>query len=333
MLNCAIIGFGGLGKVHFKNISLMDDVNITALCDIKDNAFSIKTDTNIGKDNAEIDISKYVTYADYRELLTKETLDFVIIAVPTYLHAEISIAALEAGVHTFCEKPMARSYPDSQRMLAKAKETGKKLMIGHTLRFYPEYVYLREKITSGEFGHVISANFERLSLTPAWSCPNWFLDYEKSGGAAMDLHIHDVDMIYWLFGFPQSVSSSATHFATKFDSIRTSYSYTDYPGMLITAVGDWGLTAGFGFRMSFFVRFEKAVIEMNPQGFFVYTEKEIIKPELPKKDSYYEEIREFILCITENRTSLINPPEDSADTLKLTLLEIESATKGEKINA
>jgi predicted dehydrogenase len=329
MLRCAIIGFGGLGKMHFRNVVRMDDVQITALCDVEERAFTTKTDTNLGADSSAADVSKYRLYADYKELLAKEKLDFVIAAVPTYLHAEIAIAALEAGVHVFCEKPMARSLAEAQAMLDAAEKSKKRLMIGQCLRFWPEYVYLKEKVVSGEFGRVARADFSRLSLTPRWCWQDWYLDFEKSGGAALDLHVHDADMVNWLFGLPPAVSSAATHLVTKFDSILTKYEYSD---KIVTAVGDWGMAASFGFRMGFSVRFEKAVVEMNPQGFFVHTEQETFKPELPERDAYFEDIREFAVCITENRASGTNPPEASACTLTLAFAEMESAEKGEKIS-
>ncbi|MDR1439097.1 MAG: Gfo/Idh/MocA family oxidoreductase [Clostridiales bacterium] len=273
MLKCGIIGFGGLGKVHFKNLSKMEEeglgVKVAALCDVEESKFTARTATNLGDGAAAADTSRCSLYADAREMLSREALDFAVIAVPTYLHERIAVAALEAGAHVFCEKPMARASAQAQNMLGKAKAAGRLLMIGQCLRYWPEYAKLKSLVESGEYGRVVRADFSRLSAPPKWSWQDWYLDYEKSGGAALDLHVHDIDMVNWLFGAPQSVSSEATHAICKFDSITTRY---QYPGKLVTATADWGLAESFPFGMGFLVRFERATAAMGAQGLRVYGE-------------------------------------------------------------
>ncbi len=273
MLKFAIIGVGSLGKLHFNNATQLEktrgDINLVALCDVEESRFHKQTATNLDVDNAPVDISRYKLYTDVNEMFDKEQLDFVITALPTYIHEKIAVLALEKGLHVFSEKPMAKNLEQCQNMIDKAKENKKLLMIGQCLRYWPEYVKLKEYIDGGEFGKVIRAEFTRYSPTPTWSWQNWLLDAEKSGGAALDMHVHDVDYINYAFGKPISVTSHATNVKSKYDSIFTTYNYGD---KLVTSGCDWGLADKYTFNHAFLVRFEKATVVMNSNGFKVYIE-------------------------------------------------------------
>ena len=113
MLNYAIVGLGGLGKVHFANANelskIYSDVKLVAICDVNEETFTNKTATNLGEDNSERSFSAYNLYTDIKVMLEKEKLDFIISAVPSYLHEEIAIMAMEKGIHVFSEKPIALS--------------------------------------------------------------------------------------------------------------------------------------------------------------------------------------------------------------------------------
>jgi len=328
MLHCGIIGLGGLGKVHFKNLSEMGKkdigVKIVALCDVEEKKITEKVNINLGEDKSEIDPAQYSIYTDAEKMLKNEKLDFVVTALPTYLHADIAVMALDHGLHVFSEKPMALTVEEGQRMLDASKRNGKLLMIGQCLRYWPEYRKLKQIIDDGEFGKVIRAEFSRYSSLPVWSWQNWYLDEKKSGGAALDLHVHDVDTVNWLFGAPASVFSSATHNRAPYDSISTIY---QYPDKTVCTVADWGAHK-LPFSMEFMVRLEQAVVTKDKQGFSIFTKDEILKPEIEKGDAYYNEIFDFIRCINENQPIKTNPPESSMLSLKIALAEKESARAG-----
>ena len=139
MLKFAQIGFGGLGKVHYNNIAAVTEktgeIELAALCDIDENQFKRQTETNLGKNEVSLDFSGIHLYTDYKEMLEKEELDFVITALPTYLHAEVAIYALEKGNHVFSEKPMALRVEDCEAMIEASRRNNVKLMIGQCLRF------------------------------------------------------------------------------------------------------------------------------------------------------------------------------------------------------
>ena len=330
MLKYAIVGFGGLGKVHFsgyEQIKNQVDVELVAFCDVEESAFASKTATNLGADNSgEV---KGNIYYSIEDLLANEQLDFIVSAVPTYLHEEIAVKAMEKGVHVFSEKPMSLTLEACENMIAKAKEKNLKLMVGQCLRFWPEYVKARDIVKSGEYGKVVRADFQRISCTPKWGWQNWFMDTEKSGGAALDLHVHDVDFINFAFGMPNSVTSVATNYVTKYDSMTTTYRYDDF---VVTATGEWGCHDNYPFSVGYFIRMEKATLEFKNGKVALYKEdgtKEDVAVEA--SSAYVNEVVEFARNIINDEVSKINPPEESRNSIRLALAEIESADKGETV--
>lgn len=322
----AIIGFGGIGKCHFNNkedlFKAHPDVELVALCDIDKDKFTTNTSTNLGEDNSTLDLSAYRLYNDLNEMLEKEELDFVVGAIPTFLHDTISAQVMKKGINMFCEKPMALSLEKAQTMLDNAKVNNVKLMIGQCVRYFPEYAMLKDIVDSKKYGNVVKAEFIRLSPTPLWSWNNWYMDPEKSGGAALDLHVHDVDFINYLFGKPKAVTSTATNHVSKHDAITTYYDYGDFAAV---STGDWGLPKTYPFTPAFLVKFEKAAIEMRNGKFTVYTDDEAKELEIPSGSGYALELIDFVNCIKENRESKINPPESTIVTLEIALAEKKSA--------
>ena len=209
MMNYAIIGFGGLGKVHFRNTKELsekvEDIRLVAICDVDESTFTTQRNINISSDQTKLDLTGYNLYTDVEELFEKEKLDFIITALPTYIHEKIAVMAMERGIHVFSEKPMAINAEQAQNMLDKAEENNVKLMIGQCVRYFPHYVILKDIIDSKKYGEVKFAHFIRTSAIPKWSWENWFRDEAKSGGVVLDMHVHDVDYINYVFGKPDSV--------------------------------------------------------------------------------------------------------------------------------
>lgn len=328
MLNFAIIGFGALGKTHFRNVKevtdSVGDIKLVALCDVEEKAFTTQTASNLGSEETSLDLSEYTLYNDAEEMFIKEKLDFVITALPTYLHEKIAVMAMEHGINVFSEKPMAINLEQAQNMIDSANKNNVKLMIGQCLRFFPEYVMLKNIIDSKKYGEVVRAEFTRLSKTPGWSWQNWMLDESKSGNDILDLHVHDVDFINWAFGMPKAVTSVATNGKTPHDSIMTFYDYGD--GKVVASKSDWGYPECYPFTAVFSVRFEKATVELRGDGMWLYPENgDAEKLEVPAGNGYALEVIEFINCIRENRVSEINPPEDSMASISIAFAERKSA--------
>ncbi len=333
MIKVAMIGFGGIAKsAHLPPYLTLEKKGIAklvAVCDICPERFDEKAEINIG--SSELILSEDIKrYSDYKEMLQKEDIDMVDICVPTFLHPEITIYALNSGHNVLCEKPMAPRAQLCDKMIAAANKSGKKLMIGQCIRFFNIYNFLKDAIQNGTFGAVKGGVFNRTSAPPMWSWENWYMDYSKSRGCVADMHIHDIDMIRYLFGEPDSVSCHTNDIYSKKDYAHSTLRYKDFT---MLAIGDWsqdGTNFSFGYRIAF----EKATVDCTNGKVTVYPRGgEAYEPELPADDCYFNEIKFFAESIVNNSENTINPPESSALTIKLVDKLIESSDKnGDFVN-
>ena len=205
-IHVGIIGIGGIasGK-HMPALAKVEGVAMTAFCDSEEHkaqAAAAKYGTPIAK-----------VYGDYRQLLQDPEIDVVHVLTPNDSHAEITIAALEAGKHVMCEKPMAKKAEDARRMLAAAKKSGKKLTIGYQTRHTAESKYLKTLCAAGELGEIYYAKALaiRRRAVPTWGV---FLDEDKQGGGPLiDIGTHSLDLSLWMMDNykPKSVMGSIFH--------------------------------------------------------------------------------------------------------------------------
>lgn len=186
-----IIGCGGIanGK-HLPSLSKLSNVELVAFCDI--------IPESAEKAAAKYGIEGALVCEDYKEVLQDASIDIVHVLTPNISHAEITIAALEAGKHVMCEKPMAKTAEDAKRMVETAKRTGKKLTIGYNNRFRPDSQHLKNVCAEGELGHIYFAKAHaiRRRAVPTWGV---FLDEEKQGGGPLiDIGTHALDLTLWM---------------------------------------------------------------------------------------------------------------------------------------
>ena len=334
MLKVGLCGIGFMGRAHLDQYLRLEaegvPVRVTALCDVDEKKFrGIFFEGNLDVGQAKYDFSRYRIYTDYDEMLEKETLDVVDICLPTDLHPEAAIKALKRGLHVLCEKPMALTTAECERMIAAAKESGRELMIAQCLRFWPHYVLLKEFVDRGTFGAVTGAYFFRGGGTPRWSHRNWMMQRERSGGCILDQHIHDVDLVQWLFGMPEAVSTSARVVipGSGYDIVSTNYMYPD--GKVVNTQGDWTLNGEFGFTMSYRVNFEKGCLVFENGTVRVYpSDGKGYVADVPDGTGHYYEIRYFVESLLEGRPMDIATPESTKETIRLAEAEIASADRG-----
>lgn len=322
MLRVGVVGFGFMGRMHFRCWEARADAQVVAVCDANPN---IKDDTqravgNIDGAASAIDFSTIELFTDFDTLIEKAGLDAISLTLPTYLHAEFSGRALSRGVHVLCEKPMALTAGDCDRMMEAAGKSGKILQIGHCLRFWPEYAKAKELIDSGAYGKVVAATFQRLGSPPGWSLDNWFADEQRSGGMALDLHIHDTDFVQYLFGMPKAVCSHGAKGAQgQLIHIVTQYVYGD--DQVVTAEGGWGMMPGFGFEMSFNLVMEKATIVYDltrePALRVCPAEGEVFTPEVSKDDGYVRQIEHFAKAVQGQAVPEVITLAQSRDSVKI----------------
>lgn len=337
MVKVGIVGLGFMGKMHFRCYKALENATIAAICDIDEDKFKATSGTagNIPGAEAPLDLSGIQLYTDFDKMLAEAELDAISITLPTYLHYEHTLKALKAQLNVLCEKPLTNTVEQAEKMAAAARRNRRILQIGHCIRFWPEYAKTKELIDSGKYGKVQAATFQRFSLTPTWSWDNWLMDKAKSGGAALDLHIHDSDYVQYVFGMPKAVfSRAATGPSGDYDHIVTEYIYSD--DFVITAEGGWIMSPTFGFEMSFNILLEKATIvyDCTRQPVFkVCPDKgEAFTPALEKGDGYSLEIAHFVKAIAGEKVPEIITPRQSINSLKLILAEKKSASSGRVVS-
>jgi len=333
-----IVGLGMMGTTHFKGYRGGPEAEVVAVCDVSGRKLSgdwAEAAGNIDTGAAgRQDLSALRTYDDLGKLLADKEVDLVDLCVPTFQHADFAIRALEAGKHVFCEKPMARTSARAREMIATAKAAGRLLAVGHVLRFWPEYLAMKEMIDDGRYGKVKSAVLTRLSPRPGWTWDNWILDEKRSGGAPLDLHIHDADTVQWYFGRPERVSAVGTRDAKAMGHIVGTYHYADGP--VVVAEGGWDYPGAFPFRMAASLVFEKAAVEfstLTSPTLSVYEEgaKAVLHPDVPAQDGYTEELRYFVNCVANDTPPERIAPEEAVSAVALVEAEIEAARSGRPV--
>ena len=323
LIKVALVGAGGMGNVHSTAYSGISNAAVISVVDIcRDKAEKIACSHGAA------------VYDSIDEMLEKEKPDMVDICTPTYLHPEMAIKALANKAHVLCEKPMALNTGDAKHMLETARENGMLLMVGQVLRFWPEYIYLKQVFDNGTYGKLKQIAFSRVGQRPKWSWENWMMSVEKSGRAPLDLHIHDTDFIVHMLGKPKAVKSCSIEEGSVISYIFTQYLYDN---RIVTAEGAW-YDQALPFSMSYRASFEKAVLDYRDDKLVLYPEEgEILtihSDEIEKVSTginvssvgaYESEIQYFINCIKNGAQPTVASPVSTLDCLDVVLKEIESA--------
>jgi UDP-N-acetylglucosamine 3-dehydrogenase len=192
MLNIGILGSGSMGTTHARAFNELAEVRVAAIC-----SRSLENATKLAG------VVGAAACTDPYSILDNPHIDAISNTLPTHLHEEYTVAALQRGKHVLLEKPMGLSLDSCDRMAHASALSGHTLMIAQVLRFWPEYIAVANLLQSRALGQPLSAAAMRLSARPRWG--EWFTNPEWTGGAVLDLHIHDVDACNWLFGQPQFI--------------------------------------------------------------------------------------------------------------------------------
>jgi predicted dehydrogenase len=339
MIRVGLIGAGFMGRNHFNQYEkLTDRAKVVALCDTEPDRRAgnwSNVGGNVGDtQGTQRDLGDIRQYADYRELIADPAVDMVDICTPTYLHKEMTIAALQAGKHVLCEKAMALTVEECDEMLKVAQNARGHFMIAQVIRFWPECVWLRKAIEDGRYGVLRSLQLRRQASTPGYSLNNWLLDPALSGGAIIDLHVHDVDWALQLVGKPKAVNAQGWQTANgSVDRIVSLWNCG--PNQVVQIEGAWDLPPGFGFNMGYTAVFEQATAIFDfssGKPLTVYpAEGEAQTPKVEGEDGYFQEIRYFLDCVARNQAPTISTPRESRDAVAVALAEKQSILSGETV--
>lgn len=327
-INVGIVGAGGIARgAHMPGYLNTDGVKVIAVCDIIEEAAE--------KFAKDFDIPNVFT--DYKKLAAMDELDAISVCTPNNYHAGPTVAALEAGKHVLCEKPIAGKGKDGQAMVDAAKKSGKILQIGLHQRFQPQSQFLKKVIENGDLGQIY---YGRAVAMRRRGIPSWgtFVQMKMSGGGPLvDIGVHELDLVVWLMGCPKPLGA-AGHAYRKFGDRKD------------VAVGDWGMwdadnydvedfavayinfedemtatletswAAHFGNVGPSFILGDKGGICLSP--FQIYKDKNgsmvDITPQLPRssEDPHTTEIKAFIKAIREGAPSPV-PGEEALRITKI----------------
>jgi predicted dehydrogenase len=320
MLKAGIVGCGFMGRMHANVFKALGNADLVAFADLKPERAKAYADEFGGN-----------SYGSIAEMVKAEGLDAVHICTPTDTHKDLTLEAFDAGVHVLCEKPMAMSVAEADAMIAGAASSGKRLMIGHCIRFWPEYQVLKELVDTQRFGKLLSVNLTRYGSFPTWQEDDWNEFEERAGGGVLDMHIHDTDYILHLLGEPDTIDSWGV-----IDKTGPAHAFTTmtFGGAIAQVEGGWNLPSCAPFKMAFRAIFENGAAIMDAGPLTLYEDgKEAVEPEFEKVEvagggnlsdlgGYLVEIKHFVDRLISGEEFDTVTPESSKRSLEVTLEEI-----------
>lgn len=320
-IKVALIGFGGIARFHnaaYKALAAKGvPVELVAVCDRNVEQFTKKVSINLGNGDSVIPEGVH-TYTDVDEMLAKEDFQLADICLPSFLHKDFTIKLLEAGKHVFCEKPMALSPEDAEKMCRTAREKGRRLMIGLSLHFTPAYRHLGDAILDGRYGKLEYLHLWRNSGFPSWGVGDHFTNRKKSGGLILDMHVHDVDIVHHLLGMPASLD------VLTYDNIPHCQTVTTllyYPTLAVKIDSCWDKAYLDPFDAGFDAKFENAALLCKGDGeslTLISYGEEPTKIQLPEVDCYAEEIAYMVeLILHPEKENLLADPAETARSTRL----------------
>lgn len=294
-----VVGLGFMGATHLAAYTRAAEQGLCEIVAVSDKqperrAGRIGTGGNLdsGSTAAAFDVERVRAYETPQELFADDEVQLVSICTPTESHAELTEQTMRAGKHVLLEKPVAVRAETVRYLAGVARECGTLCMPAMCMRFWPAWTWLRDTVQTKRFGEVLSARFTRLGTRPGWS--DFYADEQRSGGALIDLHVHDADYICSLFGPPTAVSSTG-----NVSHLTTAYTYANVPH--VVAEGGWDQHAGFGFVMRFVVNFEQATLDFDigrgERQLLLCRDGAAEAVSLPAELGYDVEIRHLLECI------------------------------------
>ncbi len=316
MIRVGLWGCGGVSGSHRRAYDNLEKagipVKLVALCDINKENFNKEIKINISNESdAPLPIIDNC-YVDIDEMIEKENLDLIDVCLPTFLHKDAVIKALEKGINVIVEKPMALSVDECKQMMDAASDSKGRFMVGHCVRFSKYFSILKDIVKNGKYGKLVSAEFQRLSQTPLWKMGKTAQD----GGVIFDMHIHDVDFVLYLFGMPDKLSAVCNKNHTECDVVTTVFKYGD---AFVNIKGDWSLPQSFPFSTPYKVVFENAMIEYNGYDkVTLYEDSGAHVIEINETTSSIQnEIEYFVDLIDNDKKNTVNHPDNSKKTIEL----------------
>src|ERR687894_1055018 len=236
-MRVGLVGAGFMGGVHLNAYAGITEVEVVGVADARVEA-AVAGAKMVGAR----------PFASYEELVSAEDVEVVDVCLPTALHRDLALRAAGEGRHAILEKPKARPMEDAQKNLEAFSGDDPRLFVGHVVRFFPEYVGIKEKIDAGDLGTVgVVRTSRRSPFLLGWN--DWYADWRVSGGVLLDLVIHDFDFLRWSLGEVERVYAKGV--------MGREYNRLDYAlvtlrfasGQIAHVEGHWGYPAPFEYAI------------------------------------------------------------------------------------
>jgi UDP-N-acetylglucosamine 3-dehydrogenase len=328
-MNVGVLGSGFMGGTHARAYAKLPDVKVvTVFSQSLEKAQTLADEVGARPTTA------------VQAILEDPTIDAISVALPTHLHKPLTLAALQAGKHVLVEKPFALTVADCDEMIAAQQQSGKLMMVGQVLRFWPEYRALIDFVHSGAIGQPLSAIACRLSQAPAWS--DWFRNPAQSGGAVIDLMIHDIDALNWVMGAPISVYARGQLSAPQmWDHILTLIDYGDAQASIEASEL---LPAGYPFTMGLIVLGKRGRVEYHFKAggvsvemgnsintLLAYEPNKIYPLDITPGDAWEAQIAYFVDCVRTSRAPEVGTPQQARLAVAMANAARQSLETGEVI--
>lgn len=342
MIRVGLVGIGFMGWIHQLAYQRSDVAKLVAFASRdpqKRNGDWRGIQGNFGPPGEIIDVSQMHAYDSIDELLKDPTVDVIDICLPPHLHVEAAIAAIEAGKHVLCEKPLALNTADCHRIQSAANHHQRLLMVAHVLPYIGPFAYAAHLAQTKEYGRAMGGYFKRTISNPEW-IPDFF-DPELVGGPMIDLNVHDAHFIRMIFGRPQRItavgrtvdtikSDSSKEFCrsvTKFAHVL--YEFDD-PQITVASTGGVTESPGRPFTHGFELNFENATLQFEFSAFADTCETmplkiltktgEVIRPTMNESDditAFELEIADMVTSIECNDVVAKLSPTIASDAIQM----------------
>jgi UDP-N-acetylglucosamine 3-dehydrogenase len=330
MIGVAIVGAGFIGQIHTSCISSIENAKIRWVLDI---------DENTGARLAEKTGAEYTR--ELSPILADRETQVVIHGLPTVYRLGYLQEYVDAGKHIFCEKPLARTLEEAKKIVRLVKTYSKLFYVGHVVRFFWEYEQAHRLVKEKAIGSPGIARVSRCGGFPDFGSNDWYGDFEKSGGVALDLAIHDFDFLLWTFGGVKRIFASGmlgrdVHHADYMLAILNLQN-----GMLAHAEASWCEARG-SFWTAFEIAGSEGLIEYDsrtakPLGLMKKqrnetdpTDRALVQEKPLIENPYLRQMRHFLSCVESGSKPLVTV-SDAYQALQVSLAAVESIRTGKPV--
>ncbi len=339
MIRIGLAGIGFMGMIHYLASQKLKGAKVTAISsrDSKKLAGDWRgIQGNFGPAGTKMNLNSQKKYENFETMIADPDIDLIDICSPTNMHPEMAITALKAGKHVLVEKSIALDTKSADAMVKAAKNAGKLLMVAHVLPFFPEFAFAFDAIQSEKYGRLQAAHFTRVISKPDWSKD--IDDSSKTGGPAVDLHIHDTHFIGLIAGVPGRLfSNGITSNEGTVEFLTTQYLYGDN-GPAISSSSGWLSMKGQTFVHGFDIYLEKATLRYHSFGQPLTLLTHDGKSKQPKLSgggdpifSFTREIQTAVDGVIKNKEPELLSGALARDALVLCHKEIQSVHTGKEV--